>query len=480
MDKKAWTFYGLVLLVAIYLFFCNYFFPMISDDYILAFVWDAAHKGNFFNLSGREWELIDDFGDVIHSVVALYQSWGGRIVGWGGSEIAILMGAVWFDVLNTFFAVLLFVLMYVLAGGSLAHGRQDALLLLMLFAGFWMADAGFLNNMLWLSGATVYLWPGILQLLWLLPWMQIVRGNRLIQSQYLRFGFVASYFLLGFFAGNSNENMSPVLLLVGGYLYWREKVKRQKWMVYGLLGMLLGLFVLLLAPGNACRWTAMQEYGIGGSFWSFPDKLFALFIFCLIGSLYFCFSLPLFSSCHSTASEQETKQCIFLAKVYFVIGALSAVFMLAAPMIAPRTLFGFAAFFSMGGAMAWNLFWKSKIVCYHRSFLKLWTAIMIACAFVTCTTNFIYEERIHVAFSEMKAQMTKHEGEDFVMPAREFLPFRQELWIKEGVVPFHVRFGRFFGLPLKDTEDAMNVTMARYYHLKSFRLEVASSQDDSE
>ena len=78
---RGYRFSCLALFICtVYFFFCNYFYPMMSDDYAQSFIWDGAHGGNIAGvLPGHIWQRFGSFSDIFTSLSSMYMTWTGRM-----------------------------------------------------------------------------------------------------------------------------------------------------------------------------------------------------------------------------------------------------------------------------------------------------------------------------------------------------------------------------------------------------------------
>lgn len=90
------------LICLVYFFFCNYFFPMMSDDYAISFVWDGNHGGNIAGIQPRHmWQRIESISDIFTSLASMYMTWGGRMESWFIAQFFLWLGKPIFNVFNT-------------------------------------------------------------------------------------------------------------------------------------------------------------------------------------------------------------------------------------------------------------------------------------------------------------------------------------------------------------------------------------------
>ena len=141
--------------------------PMVSDDIPYAFIWDGVDRGNLLDGVGPR-ERITSFGDIIISQWSHYFTWGGRILGIGLTQLFAWQGKELFNVLNTLvFGGLILLAFRLGTGFSLRSMNRTYMLWLVLSFWFLLPDP-FLTT-LWMCGSCVFLWMGLLEFLFLMP-----------------------------------------------------------------------------------------------------------------------------------------------------------------------------------------------------------------------------------------------------------------------------------------------------------------------
>lgn len=238
----------------------NILMPMVGDDYSYAFIWDGANAGNLMDGIGER-QRITSFADIVTSQWSHYFTWGGRVpallavqfFAWQGGERGYL-----FDIANTVFFVLLVILLYWLAAGRRETVTQSKAALLWLLLGLFFAVPSYMYTMVWLTGACVYLWTAVAECAFLLPYALTYWGRDLPLDKAWVVPLMGA---LGLFAGWSVEPggiVTVCLALAFMGLFYRQN-KLRGWQVAGFLGLMLGILLLLLAPGSMERLRLMQE-----------------------------------------------------------------------------------------------------------------------------------------------------------------------------------------------------------------------------
>ena len=220
--------------------------PKISDDWDLT--WQIADAGSFFAF--------------LHEI---YMGWGGRLLSFS------LIGLVFSSELATGLFKLLTVPCFIVLTGCVCYladgkmprfGAAYILPAVILWLGVPVAS----DTVVWLTGATVYLWPVTMGLLLLCGFRHLrdlaLAGRREQDNLFAD----ASWLLAGTVVGTSHEQLITAMFVVlagWGWILWRSKslsaVSRRVW--FGVAGLIAGVIILFCAPGNFVRLGAQDEGG---------------------------------------------------------------------------------------------------------------------------------------------------------------------------------------------------------------------------
>ena len=460
------SFFLLLFLLGLYFFAANVFYPLMSDDYTVWFMWDGAHGGNITGMQpGHVFEPKQSLSDVFSSVASMYMTWGGRYEGWSFTQLALFFGKPVFNVANTFFALALLSLICFLARGKEGLSGRT---LFWAFVFFWLMDFGFGNTMLWLAGATVYLWPMVFELLLLALFVQEMRGGRVPRA--LEEGRPASLlllFLLGLLAGNSQENAGFVTALAVSFFWYR---RRKRWMFSGALGCVLGYAALALAPGNFARYAVVL--GVADEYVPFGLKLRVMTLLFLHQFPALLLILPFLhrrvrQECDSPELQQECRLLLFFA----AMGLLSALVLAASPSLPPRTFFGTTVFFTVAALIALRLLTEHGLRYYRPRFLFLLGALAVMLAAVTLPQNLPVERQLDAGYDRMIAVFRAHPGEDIVLPVGMHPNYSADFVdVYPGTLLIvHDYFGWYAGHVSPDPSCWSSACVSSYYHLASVR-----------
>ena len=220
--------------------------PKYADDYPYSFVWDGKNNGNLA-FGDHRYKRVKTLRDLVQSQLSHYMTWDGRAIAESLVQIFLISDdKKHFDRANT--VVMLFQLMLCvsLGKGKIASLKDltpiDAIILT---AGFFLCSPHLIATCFWLTGSMNYLWMGILQSAFALPYSMDYHGMSKKPPAMLMF-------LLGLLSGWSTETGAGAAAMFAGMetLYAMLKKKYRPWMGWGLFGTVVGLGLLLLAPGN--------------------------------------------------------------------------------------------------------------------------------------------------------------------------------------------------------------------------------------
>ena len=228
----------ILLIIFAVMFELNHLMPLHRDDFDYSMIWKTG-------------EHLNSFWDVIESTERHYFLHGGRAFTVFCLSLFLWLGKFAFDVANALIFVALIVLIYLHARREINFDAPKILAAAGVLA--WLCLPHFGEVAIWKSGSTVYLWSAVPVALFLLPYNLTLAGTKNFGNSII---FAAIMFLLGIIAGCSVENLAvTVTLLTAGIIfYWRRKNKLPLWMVAGNAGNILGLIILLAAPGNFVRY----------------------------------------------------------------------------------------------------------------------------------------------------------------------------------------------------------------------------------
>lgn len=256
MIKKKYKILLLVLSAAIlcinfiFILNLNRFSGYTGDDFLYHFVytgaWPSEHLREYHNL--WDWIL------AVHTHMLI---WNARMTSIIFEIFAMQIPKGLFNIINSLIYVLIGLLINVLVSGKKAFLKPSHLSLTFLLMWFFLPGMG--STVLWVSGATNYLWPSLVIILFLLAF----RFDIAARSNWISLGL----FILGLLTGLTNEvggaTAFLLALLFTIFNYRRQPSERVLTQIFGVLGAGIGFFIqLLLSSGSS----ETQNYGKSAGF----------------------------------------------------------------------------------------------------------------------------------------------------------------------------------------------------------------------
>jgi len=240
---RAAVFALLLAAIGMIMLLLNIHTPLMMDDYDYSFSLSTG-------------ERIQNVLDVVFSQIAHYKIWGGRSVVHAAAQLFLSMDKAVFNVANALMYLLLLLEIYAIAGPQRRPFSYTLLLAAHICLFFCVPFFG--TVFLWLDGACNYLWGTALALCPIL-----------LHKSALKIGFFASgklrsafAVLVCFLAGWTNENTACGVFAVVFLMVVLARIKGRRvapWQWLSLVAQLLGIAVMLLAPGNFVRAAAAQQ-----------------------------------------------------------------------------------------------------------------------------------------------------------------------------------------------------------------------------
>lgn len=234
---------AILLIIFAVMFELNHLMPLHRDDFDYSMVWKTG-------------EHLNSISDVVKSTWRHYLLHGGRAFTVFCLSLFLWLGKFAFDVANALIFVALVVLIYLHARRELKFDEPKILAAGGILA--WLCLPHFGEVAIWKSGSTVYLWSAVPAALFLLPYNLTLAGSKNFGNSKI---FAVGMFLLGIIAGCSVENLAVTTALIAGAasFYLRKKNISQIWTFAGAFGSLIGVIILLVAPGNFVRYDAQSS-----------------------------------------------------------------------------------------------------------------------------------------------------------------------------------------------------------------------------
>ena len=221
-----------------------------DDDYHFSFV--------FYDLKPVAGDRrVESIADIFLSVKNYYLLSGGRVVSHFLVYLMLFIGKQAFNIINSlvFVAFGLLLLKTVCVKKSLAAPA----LLIIIYSALWLFLPMAGETLFWVSGSINYLWMACVDLAFMLCYINYAQGRSRLKNN----AFCALLmFVFGTLAGATNENSGgAVLLILFAYFIMckRDKIKIPAWAYSGVAGMVIGIIVLVAAPGNRNRAANVED-----------------------------------------------------------------------------------------------------------------------------------------------------------------------------------------------------------------------------
>jgi hypothetical protein len=339
-EKKKTIFFLFALLLFSMIYILNMIYPLFAEDWDYSFIWTPDGPS-----SGR----VESITDIIISQYRHYIWWGGRSVVHAIDQILLLSGEGWADLINSLIFLLFIYLIY-----KISNYKKELSLsvFVAIFLLFWFFQPSFFDTVIWITGSANYLWGTLLSVSLMYPYYIHFRKytDEIGKKDSVLLIFII--FVLGVLAGWTNENIGIALviyILLIFVLLKKEHKKIHKWMISGLIGVLIGSLILLSAPGNYIRMNAANH------FWSampildlilyktiFLSKIYIKNILILSIIYLFFFTLVL-------KGKNENKKNICINSLLFFVSAhIAFMAMFFSPIFPERAAFGIISFLIIG------------------------------------------------------------------------------------------------------------------------------------
>ena len=431
--------------------------PLAYDDYAYAFIWDGAHDGNLqmMMIGSPEVETrerVDSFGDIFDSMWSHYFTWGGRIFAHSLVQFFMWIGKPAFDVANTLIFIALVLSIIKLAAAQVKLSRN---VLLWIFFSLFILSAWSMTTMFWLTGSCNYMWMSLVQLIFLVPYVNALRLNSSPQKFWL-------IIPLGLMAGWSNEAGALATICLTIFLMKLCKARKifRSWMTAGLIAMAISCAFMMFSPGNLVR----MEF-------SHPNFVYSLAVFLdhlttefprVVGANLIVLIPTLIYFLRRDFGRLNTTEILMLA--FAATSFLVPVIMLFSPEFTLRVSITSMVFALVASASALFELERRPIKILPEKILRGVSASLIA-VFVAYCATLIYMD---VQFFRATCQ------------TEEFLQTHKDVeLIKLQPVPISHRFDRIhgdrvtryymahFGGIDTNPKDCRNVIAAQYYGIKA-------------
>lgn len=461
---------GIVVLFLAFslMYAANSLMPMsYGDDYLYSFVWEDNQR--FFDPLPETAKRIESWQDCFDSLHAHYFSHSGRLTNSFLVFFFLWQGKDYFNLFNAILFVLLIVEIYWLSNRGRVERSFEASRIWWIFFFLWTFTIGFPGVFLWLAGACNYLWPAVLALGFLLPY---VKAWHLEENQVGKSSIYSIFmFMLGVFTGCTNENTGCWIIILLIIMIW-EKRKRKcsvaTWEILGLAGFCLGYILLMAAPGNFVR---MSEDMAKGAYSSdmFQNMYKSGVVFITI----FLCQLPLWiflqmslKKIRRALSKESLENEIMAINGFAALSFCSNAIMIFSPEYPPRSSFSSLVYLIVAVCLAAEVQREKKCVSWNGRVKSIVGAACAVYVFFTYCVSFYgwgifynYDKYVKESVMEFKGQ--EHMSNDVLEIEPMHTP--EWLWPASGL---HAA-----GAMLKGDPDCwVNTAYARYYGIKGIRV----------
>lgn len=461
MSKKVvFSFIGIFL----FLFLFNNLAPMyFGDDYVYSFIWEGH---SLYEPLSENPIRVSSWQDLFNSQWLHYFTWSGRTVNHTLAQFFLWQGKKVFNVFNALAGTLLVVEIYwcsykgVISLQSVKEGIVSWIFFLL-----WSFTPAFGTVFLWLDGACNYLWPIVFLTGFIIPYIKKYYYFSETIKQSKLFSLVM--FVFGVISGWTNENTICWILLVLSLFLLTHKNKDgfEKWMIFGLMGLMTGYALLMFSPGNIVRLYAEQK-GYNWLTWARFKEQFSLLAFIMLyfqAFLWYFNLRSLFSLRKRNKDNLEVEKEVLVVKILCVVAFGMTAVMVFSPGFPPRSGFPGTVFLIIATGILLRLQNEYGILLIQEKAKKF--LICISILYFSMTTfvalNHYYEKYMY--FEEI-IMLTKHmKTKDSILEVKPEKLMSLEEYIMSA---YHVT-----GFEISEDENEWkNVAFARYYGIKGIRL----------
>lgn len=364
-----------------------------------------------------------------------------------------LSGPKWlFNICNAVAFTVVMLLMYWNVNG---RKKYDFALFGLINLLVWHFGVAFDQTVLWEGGSCNYLW-GALIFLGFITWYRdaLKRQDEIKHPIPLTIGL----FLLGVAAGWCNENSSGGCLLVICMCFglsYLEKKQIKPWMISGILGNIVGLGILVLAPGNANRtemMTSTEEHegvlALIGRFLKINEIVYEYFLVMLLITIFIVVYLLL--------KGYEWKRFLNIA-VFVLAGVATSYALILAPPPMPRAHFGAGLFITIACVQAVTMIPKEDI---YLNTLKYGSIIAF--------TLFMYFVYCESGADLVRIYRETEEREDYILEQKEAGNY--DLVVPMIRPEFQTKYSFIYRNDVDDDPNSWGCSIYRdYYGLNSLR-----------
>ena len=465
----------LLLAFAVLFLLRNMLTSLAGDDYSYAFIWDGEHWGNLMDGIGER-QRVESIGDILTSQWSHYLTWGGRTPSMIIIQLFVWIGKGWFNIANTLVYVLLMLVLFWMAVGRIESPARHKGCLLWVLISMLLGVADYPSTMLWLTGASVYLWTALWQCLFLLPYVLRMRNGWNKEKRWLTYIMIP----LGLLAGWSEEagSLLTVLLTLAMLRTLRRQRRVEPWMRSGFAALVVGCLLLMLCPGSFHRLWLMEELAPEYSIpiemlWS-PQMFWNHFTsaFLPIIAMESFLLVPVIVVEMRRRRTKAEMSCggdeIFFIRCFTAAGLIVPVVMMLSPEYPIRTGFHSTVFLTVASATAVHTLVASRPRRPSPWLVAGGAILAVYCLLVVAGSLYI-EQSIFRQNQQRMSLVEQHRGEELIVVPALRIPHRLDRFLgPHSITDMHLIYGA--DLEWKPT-DNRSLMFARYHGLKAIRTD---------
>lgn len=454
--QKAF-FISTIIFFSVLFFILNSMTPLLADDYGWGYI------------RGTDHQPIKNLKDILVSVYDYYFTWGGRIGGNLLSEVFTLIGKPIFNIANTIIYIINTLLIYYICNTS-KKVKISLYIGIHLLIWFFTPDYG--QVMFWLSGACNYLWLITPVLIMILIFKRYSINENMIKDTLITALII---FIIGIFAGWSNENagagMLVVLTLYFLYYYFNN-IKMSKYIISGYMGSIIGYLLLIIAPGNFAR-EAVEQNIVHTSLIFRVFMITYFFVMFLLG-MFIILSVVFFVGKRYFNLKKDNT--IYHSLMYIISSICAAYCMIAAPTSPERTWFCIVVYMTIAIGVIYDKFDFTDISVKKETIFMLRRIAISVTAFSMCIFLVMYLDT-SIATFEILSQTKERENYILSEKAKGNLDITtQEIYHKYPLLSEHDGLHGLSDITT-DPNHFVNKAVCNYYGIDSI---VAIPVDDKQ
>jgi len=403
-----------ILLISFFLIsIFNLLQPLFGDDW------------NYSLLSGST--RISSLSDISRSMYDHYFDWGGRIIVHIIAESLLMLDEQVADIINSLAFVFLAFVIYKIT--NLTNTIRPSLLLGIILS-IWFFQPAFGSTILWITGSANYLWGTLIILLFILPYVKQIFAPGENDQIFI----TVLFFFFGIIAGWTNENMAIglICMVIIFIAYYKINQKRiPAWALTGLVGAIIGAFLMIIAPGNYARMDAIVDSGYAEKsyitifLYRFLNAVAAYYYYVLAPTFVYLSMLWLYSA----YGKRNGKPVIFTSLVFVAGAVIATLAMSASPIFPGRAAFGIITLMiAATGILYANIEFKRALIkkFFYTTLifaLLLFTADYYRGYKVLNEVNTVLEKRITQIYEGKRSGQTDFILNDRMNPESRFLHY---------------------------------------------------------